>query len=221
VRSARLPAGFAYAAFTCGALLCAGLLSSIAARAQDQPFNPPPLAPVPVPLLNAKKVFVSNAGADSGLFPHPFSGDPDRPYNEFYAGVKSWGRYEQVDDPADADIVFELHLSAPSGPQSPNKQNGASDPLPMFRLTILDRRTHYVLWALTESVGFAYLQKTHDHNFDLALTAIIDDLKRLTSAPAPATASVKQPSTATPAPSRQDESAGAGCAPASSTCGSR
>jgi hypothetical protein len=55
--------------------------------------QPAPLAVAPVPpqLLNAKKVFISNAGADSGLFPHPFTGDPDRAYNEFYAGVVSLG----------------------------------------------------------------------------------------------------------------------------------
>jgi hypothetical protein len=167
-------------------LVCFALLSGVAVRAQEQPFSPPPLAPVPAPLLNAKKVFISNAGADSGLFPHPFSGDPDRPYNQFYTVMKTWGRYELVDDPADADLVFELHLSAPNGPQNPSKQNGASDPLPMFRLVILDRKTHYVLWALTESIGFAFLQKTHDHNFDLALTEITEDLKRLTSAPSTA-----------------------------------
>lgn len=164
-------------------LLCTGLLSSGAVTAQEVSYNAPALAPVPAPLLNAKKVFISNGGADSGLFPHPFSGDPDRPYNQFYGNIKSWGRYELVDDPADADLVFELHLIAPNGPQSPSKQNGASDPLPMFRLVILDRKTHYVLWALTESVGFAFLQKTHDHNFELALAAITDDLRRLTSTP--------------------------------------
>jgi hypothetical protein len=62
--------------------------------------------------------------------------------------------------------------------------NGASDPVPMFRLVIYDRKTHYVLWALTESITEAYLQKTHDNNFDQALTALTMDLKRLTSAPA-------------------------------------
>jgi hypothetical protein len=31
-------------------------------------------APVPPALGVAKTVFISNAGADSGLFPHPFSG---------------------------------------------------------------------------------------------------------------------------------------------------
>jgi hypothetical protein len=141
------------------------------------------LAPVPPALLNAKTVFISNAGADSGLFPHPFSGDPDRPYNQFYAAMQNWGRYQLVADPSEADVVFELQLIAPLGPSAPNKQYGASDPLPMFRLVIFDRKTHYVLWALTESIMVAVLQKTHDNNFDAALTAITLDLKRLTTAP--------------------------------------
>jgi len=54
----------------------------------------------------------------------------------------------------------------------------------MFRLVILYRKTHYVLWALTESVEFAFLQKTHDHNFDVALHLVTEDLKRLMSTPA-------------------------------------
>lgn len=163
-------------------LSCAMLIMAAAVCSQEPaPSAANPLAPVPPALLNARKVFVSNAGSDSGLFPHPFSGDPDRAYNQFYAGIKNWGRYELVADPSDADLVFELHLTAPNGPQSPSKQNGAADPLPMFRLVILDRKTHYVLWALTESVEFAFLQKTHDHNFDQALINMTEDLKRLTS----------------------------------------
>ena len=168
------------------AVVCAAALLNGAAVCGQEPSSNAPiaLAPVPTPLLNARKVFISNAGADSGLFPHPFNGDPDRPYNEFYASIKSWGRYEIVGDPADADLVFELHLAAPAGPSNPDKTKGASDPLPMFRLVVLDRKTHYILWALTESIGYAFLQKTHDQNFDQALWAITEDLKRLTNAAA-------------------------------------
>jgi hypothetical protein len=141
------------------------------------------VAPVPPLLYSAKKVFISNAGADSGLFPHPFSGDPDRAYNEFYAAVRAMGKYDLVMDPELADVVFELQLNAPSGPQDPNKQNGASDPLPMLRLVIYDGKTHYILWALTESIDPANLQKTHDRNFDMALRTLAEDLQRLTTKP--------------------------------------
>lgn len=166
--------------------VCAALMFAVLAKAQTPAAAPPPpasLAPVPPALLNAKTVFISNAGADSGLFPHPFSGDPDRPYNQFYTAIQSWGHYQIVGDPSEADIVLELQLIAPPGPTSGNKINGASDPLPMFRLVIFDRKTHYVLWTLTESIWIAVLQKTHDNNFDSALNAITTDLKRLTSAP--------------------------------------
>jgi hypothetical protein len=144
--------------------------------------QPAPLAVAPVPpqLLNAKTVFISNAGADSGLFPHPFTGDPDRAYNEFYAGVESWGRYQLVASPDQADLVFELQLTAPNGPSNADKSKGASDPLPMLRLVIYDQPTHYVLWALTESIASADRQKTHNHNFDEAVANLVLDAGRLT-----------------------------------------
>jgi hypothetical protein len=159
--------------------LCASLLSATSACAQQ--LSSTAAAPVPRALLTAKKVFISNAGADSGLFPHPFSGSPDRGYNQFYQAVRGWGRYELVQEPEGADLVIEIQLSAPNGPSTADKQKGASDPLPMFRLLIFDRKTHYTLWALTESILAANLQKTHDRNFDDALANLALDLKKLTT----------------------------------------
>ena len=161
---------------------CLGLvgLSCEMAITAQQPVPPVAIAPVPTQLLNAKTVFISNAGADSGLFPHPFSGDPDRAYNGFYADVVSWGRYQIVSTPGEADLVLELQLMAPNGPSNADKSKGASDPLPMVRLVIYDRPTHYVLWALTESIAPASRQKTHDHNFDEAVANLVLDAGRLT-----------------------------------------
>jgi len=162
--------------------LLAALLPAASALAQQTPL----VAPVPPAILAAKTIFVSNAGADSGLFPSPFSGDPNRGYNQLYAGLKAAGQYELVGDPAEADLVLELQLTAPAGStrsMNTNKVNGASDPVPMFRLVVYDRKTHFVLWAVTESIEVAYLQKTHDHNFDNALTAILVDFETLTGKP--------------------------------------
>jgi hypothetical protein len=156
-------------------------LTTVAALAQ-QPSTVP-TGPVPPAILNAKTVFVSNAGADSGLFPEPFSGEPSRGYSEFYSDLKATGQFELVGDPGSADLVLELELTAPNGPTNPNKQNGASDPLPMFRLVIYDTKTHYTLWTLTESVEIAFLQKTHDRNFDNALLVLVDDFAALAGKP--------------------------------------
>jgi hypothetical protein len=166
-------------------VIVAALLSAALAVAQN--LAPPAAGPVPPAIRAAKKIFVSNAGADIGLFPHPFSGDPDRGYGQFYAALKATGNYDLVGDPAQADLVLELRLTAPYGPSNADKQKGASDPLPMFRLVIYDARTHYVLWALTEAIDLAYLQKSHDRNFDDALAAILLDFETL-SGKAPAAA---------------------------------
>jgi hypothetical protein len=161
--------------------LCAALLAAASALAQ-LPATPVE-APVPQVLRTASKIFLSNAGGDSGLFPSPFSGDTNRGYNQLYAGLKANGQYELVSDPSEAELVLELQVTSPSGStrsMEVNKVNGAGDPVPMFRLVVYDRKTHYVLWAFTRSIEIAYKQKTHDHNFDEALTAILLEFESLT-----------------------------------------
>jgi hypothetical protein len=157
--------------------VCAALLSAVGAAAQ-QPASTL-AAPVPQAIRDAKKIFISNAGADSGLFPSPFSGDPNRGYNQLYAGLKATSQYELVSDPADADLVLELQLTAPNGPTNGSKVNGASNPVPMLRMVVYDRKTHFVLWAFTQSIEIAFLQKTHDRNFDEALSAILLEFEEL------------------------------------------
>lgn len=165
--------------------LCAVLLSAVAAIAQH-PANTQ-AGPVPPAIRAAKSIFVSNAGADSGLFPAPFSGDPSRAYNQFFVALMGTGRFELAADPSQADLVLELQLTAPNGPSTGSKVNGASDPVPMFRLVIYDHKTHFVLWALTESIEPAVGQKSHDRKFDEALTAILLDFEGLAAkSPAPA-----------------------------------
>jgi hypothetical protein len=151
------------------AVACAVLLGAGIASAQQ----PAPPAPVPSAIPAAKSIFISNGGADSGLFPEPFSGDTSRPYNQLFASLTTSGQFHLVTDPSNADLVLEIRLVAPYGPQQPSKQNGASDPLPMFRLTVYDAKSHFVLWTMTSSVGFAFLQKTHDRNFDMALNDVV------------------------------------------------
>jgi hypothetical protein len=140
--------------------------------------------PIPPAILAARRIFVSNAGADSDLFPHPFSGEPSRGYDELYAALRASGDYELVTDPGQADVVLELRLQAPYGPTNPNKHNGTADPLPMFRLVIYDRPTHYILWTLTESVDTAFKQQVHDRNFDEAIVNLVSAFQALRHSPA-------------------------------------
>jgi hypothetical protein len=145
----------------------------------EQATAGPAVAPIPPAVLRARTVFVANAGADAGLFPHPFSGDASRGYEEFYRALREADEYELVAEPSQADLVLELRLMAPYGPQDVNKAKGAADPLPSFQLMIYDRPSHYVLWALTEPVALAVKQQTHDRNFDEAIMNLVSDLRAL------------------------------------------
>jgi hypothetical protein len=141
--------------------------------------------PVPPAIAAAKTIFVANAGADSGLFPDPFTGDPDRPYTEFYAALKATGDYTLVSDPSQADLVLELGLKPPYGPAEAGRQpfTWPGEPLPMFRLVIYDRKTHYILWTCTQSVEHAAIQKNHDRNFDSALMTVLNQFLQIAGKP--------------------------------------
>jgi hypothetical protein len=153
------------------------------AQTSRPPATPEPAgltAPIPAAIRSAKSIFISNAGADGGMFPHPFTGDASRGYVQFYNALKEMDEYQLVTDPVKADLVLELHLCAPSGPANANKEKGAADPLPAFRLVIYDRKSHYILWELTQPVKLALKQETHDRNFDEALTNLVADFQALT-----------------------------------------
>ena len=142
----------------------------------------PPTAPVPAQIVTGRKAFVSNLGADTSLIlPDHYSGGPERAYNQFYAALKSWGRYELVAVPTDADLILALSWVAPIGPTDVFQGRGGSVLDPQFRLAIVDPRTQTVLWAFTEHLKAG--GGTHDQGFDRAMARIVDDLKKV-AAPA-------------------------------------
>jgi hypothetical protein len=148
------------------------------AFAAQQPGDPPP-APIPTPIFTAKKVFISNA---SGEIAVP-AGTPEVTYNEFYAAMKSWGRYELVSAPADADLVFQIHFTLVIGPTDVTKGSGASTQTFQIRLMILDPKTQVVLWPIVEHVKPWARGATGRKNFDQAMATLVDDLKKLATPP--------------------------------------
>jgi hypothetical protein len=50
---------------------------------------------------------------------------------------------------------------------------------PQFGLRILDAKTHFLLWSLSEPVEGAFRKATWIKNFDQGLGALMDDLKKL------------------------------------------
>jgi hypothetical protein len=164
------------------AVLCFGLAmpllsGPISARQQNKPAQP---APIPAQILTAKKVFVANGGGDESRYETAsYSGGPDRAYNEFYAAMKTWGRFELVAAPGDADLIFEIRLTI----FQLQRERVLTDDGPatdsQFRVVIRDAKTHETLWGLTEHARGAVLQGNRDKNFEEAMAAVVAELQRI------------------------------------------
>jgi hypothetical protein len=125
----------------------------------------PPAAPIPVQLLSAQKVFISNGeSAAEEEFDLP-----NLTYDEFYASLKSWGKFELAPTPADADLIFKISFAVALSPQ--------------LRLVVLDPKTHVVLWTFTEKMQSWSREATGRKNFDQAMAKLVGDLKDLTTPP--------------------------------------
>jgi hypothetical protein len=163
------------------AVLCLGLamLMLHGPACATQQNKPAPPAPIPVQILTAKKVFLANGGGDESRYDASYSGGPDRAYNAFYAAMKTWGRYELVAAPGDADLVFEIRLTVTQlqHPRVLDNDSVAYDA--QFRLVIRDVKTRETLWGLTEHAQEAVLQSNRDKNFDQALAAIVAEVQRI------------------------------------------
>jgi hypothetical protein len=160
--------------------LCQIVLLYVPIAWAQQPADPP-AAPVPAQIADARKVFISNASGENAT---P-SGVADLTYSEFYLDIKSWGRYEIVSTPADADPVFEIRFTSQLGPTSVVGGAGGSRQDFQFRLVILDPKTRIVLWAFTESVPQAANRVASRKKFDDAMTALVNDVKKLTEQTTP------------------------------------
>ena len=164
------------AAAFCIALAIPFVVSTVLAAEKPKPAH---AAPIPTQILTAKKAFIANAGGDERpLEDEPrFSGDADRAYNEFYADIKTWGRFELVATPAEADLILEIRFTDEKFQQVGNLGSGLLDP--QFRLLIRDAKTNAVLWGITQHVQNAILLGNRDKNFSQALTAVVAEVKRI------------------------------------------
>jgi hypothetical protein len=151
--------------------------------AQAQQSKDVPAAPLPSQVYSAKKVFISNAGGDSNGI---YTGGPERLYNQFYAAVKGWGRYELVTSPAAADLVLEVSLFIGEGMIGGGNTQVSNYNFtdPHLSLVIVDPATRVTLWTFTEHIERARLQSNRDKNFDLAFTNLANDLRNVSGQPA-------------------------------------
>jgi hypothetical protein len=92
--------------------------------------------------------------------------------------VKSWGRYEVASAPGDADLVFEIGFT--------EKYEGSIF-VAQLKLIFIDPKTHVALWTIYKYVEPAGMPKNREKNYDLAMTALLEDLKSTVAPPATGT----------------------------------
>lgn len=148
------------------------LFASLAcAQSPPPPATPPqpPNAPLPTQLATAHRLFLGNAGDQENA-------DCLRFYNTFYAGVQALKEFELVGEPAQSDLVVELHYEFSLG----GGVNGGSNTPRQFRVILIDPKTHTILWSITERTNYAVLQKNRDKNLDETITVLLKDFADIT-----------------------------------------
>jgi hypothetical protein len=140
-------------------------------------------APVPSIIGSAQRVFISNAGSDSyqaGSYfrREAYAGGPNRFYNQFYAAMKTWGRFTLTDSPANAEVVYEVRFTDPVVDQTSHGAGSYSYD-PQLGLNLLDPQTRVVLWSLTEHIAPALSVSGANKNFDSAVARIVTRAKGL------------------------------------------
>lgn len=157
------------------AVLITMLLTMSAQVAQSAKQVPP--APIPAQILAAKRIFIANAGGDEMTGDDPiFSGGPARAYNQLYSAMKTWGHFEIVGSPAEADLLFEVRQDVSSVTPS---GRGSSAFIPQFRLQIRDPKTNGLLWAFVVHAQFGAGQAASDRNFDQAIDRLAMEVQQL------------------------------------------
>lgn len=154
-------------------LLIACLAPLVRAQTAPNGKQKTTIAPGPIPgqIVNAKNVFISNTAPDG--MPSDILerfGEPNRPYDQLYAAMKQWGHYELADSPANSDLVLEIHFTR-------SYATGGLGEGAEFYLSILDTKTHFVLWTLVEPVEGAVRKVSWEKNIDDSVGRLVSDLK--------------------------------------------
>jgi hypothetical protein len=138
-----------------------------------------PPAPIPEQIGKAKRIFLANGGNESYRFTtlgDGKGGDNDRLYNQVYASLKEWGRFELVSNPGQADLIFEIHVADRCVPSLGEETCGFRV---LLSLAIIDSGRGAPLWILSQYSGYNLLEGTFRKNFDAAALKLIEDLKQV------------------------------------------
>lgn len=140
-----------------------------------------PPAPLPLVVVNAKKVFLTNGGGS------------DLAYDTFYSEMKNWGKYQIVGSPDDADLIVEISYHVEHGGtrvwSTNNTYNGTTQVHstqiidPQLVLTIYDAKTKNSLWETIDHRRLARREKNREKETINSAQRLVEELKTRASLP--------------------------------------
>jgi hypothetical protein len=138
-----------------------------------------PPAPLPIVVVNSKRVFLSNGGGN------------DLAYDAFYAEMKKWGKYEIVGSPDEADLIIELAYRVEHGGTRVWSSRNAYDGTtrvhsaqivdPQLVLTIYDAKSKNSLWETIDHTRGAMKQKNREKESINSAERLVQELKSRTT----------------------------------------
>jgi hypothetical protein len=150
-------------------LFTLAIAASTALRAQT-----PISAPLPAQLATATHVFLSYAADTTAA-------TADQLYSGLYLGLQTWGKYQLVPTPADADLILEIHYPHLLSNCSVSQGTGGCVESDHLELHILDRATHTILWTVSEPNKGGRNKTNQDKSTAAMLAATLADLKVIAS----------------------------------------
>lgn len=163
---------------------CAYLASAQTASAPPQTPTPPAQtappqqAPVPAEIAAAHTVFLVNNGADANF---PISADDA--YNDVYNALQSWGHFQLVTSPDQADLVFQLRDIAPITGVIGDRNSVYAINGPAFRLAIKNPKTNVTLWTITSPAQVFGRRASRERWLDIDVTNLVSRVKVLANQP--------------------------------------
>ena len=134
-------------------LVCLALLGAVAPAVAKR--KEVPRAPLPTAVQAAKIAFLTNGGGDSLAF------------DEFYAQMKQWGRFQLAASPAESDVVIELKYfvedkgtrvwSSTNTYNNQTQVHSAQVIDPQLVLSIYEPKAGSLLWSTTDHRRLARL----------------------------------------------------------------
>ena len=133
----------------------------------------------------AERAFIANAGGDFGVGISVVGvvegGTASKAYNEFFNGMKNWGRYEIVANPARADWLFEISVRNDQScyvyPRERRREIGYQNNY-RIEVVMLEVKSPGTARKFVEPIKTAGLFSDPAKIFDRGIASLIDDVKQ-------------------------------------------